>query len=439
MLNRFRTFFNNTIWGIALEKISGRQKLWLRLLRTLALAIRGFREDKIGLRASALTVYTLLAVVPVVALAFGIAKGFGLKEYLERQLLANFTGQEEVLDWIIRFANSFLDHTSGGIIAGIGLVILLWSVLKVFANIEGSFNAIWQIRRSRSWFRKFSDYLSIMLIAPILVIVSSSATVFITTQIERIASEIEFLGLIDQIIFFLVKLIPYVLIWFLFTFLYMFMPNTKVQFRSALIGGIVAGTIFVAVQWLYINSQIGMSRYNAIYGSFAALPLFIIWLQISWLIVLLGGEIAFSDQNMQQYEFESDVENISIYSKNILALIIAHLLIKNFMKAETPLTAEQISSRLKIPIRLVRKILYELLECRIVSESVSPNTKERAYQPGQDIDNLSIAYILERLEHVGKDKILSVNDSSQEKIKSIVDEFKATIKNTEATTLLKKI
>jgi membrane protein len=195
----------------------------------------------------------------------------------------------------------------------------------------------------------------------------------------------------------------------------------------------------VAVQWLYINSQIGVSRYNAIYGSFAALPLFIIWLQISWLIVLFGAEIAFSDQNMQQYEFESDVENISTYSKNILALMIAHLLVKNFMKAETPLTAEQISSRLKIPIRLVRKILYELAECRIVSESVSPNTKERAYQPGQDIDNLSIAYILERLEHIGKDKIMSVNGSSQERIKSIVDEFKATINNTEATTLLKKI
>jgi membrane protein len=439
MLTRFRTFFNNTIWGIPLEKISGRQKIWLRLLRTISLAIRGFREDKIGLRASALTVYTLLAVVPVVALAFGIAKGFGLKEYLERQLLANFKGQEEVLDWIIRFANSFLEHTSGGIIAGIGLIILLWSVLKVFANIEGSFNAIWQIRRSRSWFRKFSDYLSLMLIAPIVVIISSSSAVFITTQIEQIASEIEFLGFIEQIVFFLVKLIPYVLIWVLFTFLYMFMPNTKVQFRSALIGGIVAGTVFVVIQWLYINSQLGMSRYNAIYGSFAALPLFIIWLQISWLIVLFGAEIAFSEQNMQKYEFESDVENISTYSKNILALMIAHLLVKNFMKAETPLSAEQISSQLKIPIRLVRKILYELIECRIISESVSPNTKERAYQPGQDIDNLSIAYILEELEHIGKDKIMSVNGSSQEKIKSIVDEFKATIHSTEATTLLKKI
>ncbi|MBS3769348.1 MAG: YihY/virulence factor BrkB family protein [Bacteroidales bacterium] len=439
MLEKINTFFNETLWGIRLNKITGRQRIWFRLLRTIALAIRGFREDKVGLRASALTVFTLLAVVPVVAMAFGIAKGFGLKEYLERQLLANFSGQEEVLDWIIQFANSFLEHTRGGLVAGIGLVILLWSILKVFSNIESSFNAIWHIHKSRSWLRKFSDYFSLILIAPILAIISSSSAVFISTQIEQIASEIDLLGFIAPVIFFLVRLIPFVLIWFLFTFLYMFMPNNKVNFRSALIGGIVAGTAFVIVQWLYIYFQIGVSRYNAIYGSFAALPLFIIWLQISWLIVLFGAEIAFSDQNMQQYEFESDVENISIYSKNILALLIMHLLVKNFMKAESPLNAEEISNQLKIPIRLVRKILYELVECKIVSESVSPNTKERAYQPGQDPDNLSIAYILEKLEHNGKDKILSIEGKAQEKIKSIVDEFRTTINNTEATTLLKKI
>lgn len=439
MINRLNTFFNETLWGIRLNKITGKQRIWFRLLRTIALAIRGFREDKVGLRASALTVFTLLAVVPVVAMVFGIAKGFGLKEYLERQLLANFAGQEEVLDWIIQFANSFLEHTKGGLIAGIGLVILLWSILKVFSNIESSFNAIWHIHKSRSWFRKFSDYFSLMLIAPILAIISSSSAVFITTQIENIASEIDLLGFIAPVIFFLVRLIPYVLIWLLFTFLYMFMPNTKVEFKSALIGGIVAGTAFVIVQWLYINSQIGVSRYNAIYGSFAALPLFIIWLQISWLIVLLGAEISFADQNMKQYEFESDTENISMYSKNILALMITHSLIKNFMNAETPLTAEQISSRLKIPIRLVRKILYELVECRIVSEIISPNTKERAYQPGQDVDNLSIAFILEKLEHNGKDKIMSFNGEAQEEIKRIVDEYKATINKTEATMLLKNI
>lgn len=438
------TFFNSQLWSIALSNKSGRQRLWLKLLRVLALAVRGFREDKIGLRASALTVFTMLAVVPVVALAFGIAKGFGLKSYLEEQIKLyfsglNMTGQEEILNRIIEFANSFLDNTSGGIIAGIGLVVLLWSVLKVFSNIESSFNAIWQIRKSRSWFRKFSDYLSLMLIGPVVIILSSSAMVFIRTQIEQIAMEINIIGFFQEVILFLVQLIPYVLIWLLFTFLYIFMPNTKVRFRSGLIGGLVAGTAFVIVQHLFINFQIGVSRYNAIYGSFAALPLFLIGLQTSWLIVLLGAEISFADQNLEQYEFESDIENMSIYSKKMIALIITHLLVKNFTKAEDPLTAEEISRQLKIPIRLVRKMLFELLDCRILSEIVSPNTKEQAYQPGQDVDNLTVAFVLEKLEHNGKEGLIRFENASQEKIKSIVEDFSETIQQTDAQRLLKDI
>jgi len=438
------TFFNTKIWSIALSNKSGRQRLWLKLLRVLALAVRGFREDKIGLRASALTVFSLLAVVPVVAMAFGIAKGFGLKSYLEEQIKnyfagLNMTGQEEILEQIIQFANSFLDSTSGGIIAGIGLLILLWSVLKVFSNIEGSFNAIWQIRKSRSWFRKFSDYLSLMLIGPVVVIISSSALVFIRTQIEQIAMEINIIGFFQEVILFLVQLIPYVLIWLLFTFLYIFMPNTKVRFRSGFIGGLVAGTAFVIVQHIFINFQIGVSRYNAIYGSFAALPLFIIGLQISWLIVLFGAEISFADQNLEQYEFESDIDNMSMHSKKMIALTITHLLVKNFVKAEDPLTAEEISRQLKIPIRLVRKMLFELLDCRILSEIVSPNTKERAYQPGQDADNLTVAFVLDKLEHSGKDGLIRFEGASQEKIKNIVEEFSVKIRETEATRPLKNI
>jgi membrane protein len=439
MLQKALKFFNRKIWDIPLERQSGRQKAWLRFLRIIALAVRGFREDKIGLRASALTFFTLLAVVPLMAMIFGIAKGFGLKQYLIDQIHANFSGQQEILNWIINFANSFLDNAKGGIITGIGLVILLWSVLKVFSNIESSFNAIWQIQKSRSWFRKFSDYFSFMFIAPIMMIVASSATVFIKVKFEQIADEVSLIGFLSPLIFFLIRLIPYVLIWGVFTFLYMFMPNIRVKFRSALIAGIAAGTIFVLTQWVYINFQVGVSRYSAIYGSFAALPLFIVWLQISWLIILLGAEISFADQNLQQYEFESDIENISAYSKKILALIITHLLVKNFSKAERPLTAEEISHTLKIPMRLVRKILFQLVECRILSEIVSPDTKERAYQPGQDIDNLTIIYVLNQLDHLGKDKILSEDGTDINRIKGMVDDFNKRLSKTEDNKLLKEI
>jgi membrane protein len=201
----------------------------------------------------------------------------------------------------------------------------------------------------------------------------------------------------------------------------------------------VAGTVFVFIQWVYIHFQVGVSRYNAIYGSFAALPLFIIWMQLSWLIVLLGAEISFADQNLENYEFESDVENISLYGKKTLALIITHLLVKNFTKAQDPLTAEKISHKLKIPIRLVRIILYELVESRILSEIISPNTKERAYQPAQDLDNLSVAFVLKSIEHMGKDKILSIQAEDQEQIKKIVDNQWANMEKADGSTLLKNI
>ena len=170
-----------------------------------------------------------------------------------------------------------------------------------------------------------------------------------------------------------------------------------------------------------------------------ALPLFLIGMQISWLIVLFGAELSFADQNIQRYEFESDIDNMSIYSRKLIAVVITHLLVQNFTKAEEPLTAEEISHRLRIPIRLVRKILFDLVECRILSEIVSPNTKERAYQPGQDVDNLTIAYVLEQLEHHGKDHEIALDDQSHAHIKRIVEEFSKKMRETDANKPLKSL
>jgi membrane protein len=281
-------FIKEDVWRISLKDKPKYFKWLIMPLRVLLIAFRGFKEDKVSLRASALTFYSMLSVVPVVAMGFGIAKGFGFEKMLEKQLAENFADQQEVFNYILTFANSFLENTKGGVIAGIGIAVLFWTVMKVFGNIESSFNAIWQVYKPRVWFRKFSDYLTMMLIAPLLIILSTSANVFITTQISKITSEVALLGYFSPIIFFLVKLIPYVLFWFVLTLIYMVMPNTKVSFKSGFAAGVVAGTIFVFTQYLYIYFQVGVSKYNAIYGSFAALPLFLVWLQTSWLIVLLG-------------------------------------------------------------------------------------------------------------------------------------------------------
>jgi len=438
-LKKIIDFISVDIWRIPLKNLPKYKLFLIKQLRVLLLAFRGYKEDKLGLRASALTYFSMMSVVPVVAMGFGIAKGFGFDKYLENQLIQNFSGQQEVLDWIIKFAHSFLENTQGGIIAGIGIAILIWTVMKVLGNIESSFNAIWQIRTPRVWFRKFSDYLAMMLIAPILLILSTSANVFISTQLTRIMAEVDILGYISPIIFFLIKLIPYVLFWLVLTIIYMVMPNTKVNFKSAFIAGIIAGTIFVFVQWAYIHFQVGVSRYNTIYGSFAALPLFLMWLQISWLIILFGAEISFSVQNVERYEFDPDIQNLSLFSERVLTLMVAQLIVKRFEQGEEPLTDKEISQKLEIPIRLVRDILFVLNESKILTELATQQYKEKAYQPAQDINKITVSYILNAIDHHGVDKILAADSTEKDQIKKLLNDFDLAIQNAKGTMLLKDI
>ena len=435
MIQKVLDFLKNDIWRISFKDMPKYKIIIVKQLRVLLLAFRGYDEDKVSLRSSALTFYSMLSVVPVVAMGFGIAKGFGFDKHLEQQITENFSEQQEVLDYIITFANRFLENTKGGVIAGIGIAVLFWSVMKVLGNIESSFNAIWHIRKPRVWFRKFSDYFSMMLIAPVLIILATSSNVFISTQITRITSEIGLLGIISP----LLKLIPYVLFWLVLTIVYMIMPNTKVNFKSAFIAGIISGTIFVFVQWLYIYFQVGVSKYNAIYGSFAALPLFLIWLQMSWLIVLFGAEISFAVQNVEKYEFEPDSQNLSSYSLRVITLMITHLLIKNFSKGEKALTVHELSKKLEVPIRLTHDIVYKLVDSNIVSEINTIHEKEKAYQPAQDINNLTITYVLNAIDHYGTDKILAIDSVEKDQIKKILTDFDIAIQNSKGTMLIKDI
>ena len=401
LISRVIDFLTTDIWRISLKSLPGKKSFFIRQLRIVVLAIRGFDEDKCQLRASALTFYSLLSFVPVIAMAFGIAKGFGFEKLLEKELLERFPGQQEVLSQVIGFAHSMLENTKGGMIAGIGLLVLFWTIIKVLSHIERSFNDVWEIREARSFGRKFGDYLSIMLIAPLLFIVSSSITVFVKTQFELITEKVAVLGAFSSFIFPIFSLSPYVVMWLLFTFLYIFMPNTKVDFKSGVLAGIVSGTVFQVTQLLYITFQVGVAKYNAIYGSFAALPLFLVWLQISWLIVLFGAEISFAHQNVDTYEFESDCKRISADFKQLLSLQIAHLLVRTFAKGELPLTSSQISHALEIPIRLVRQILYELVESGILSEVRTDDEQIFAYQPACDIHSFTVKFIIDALERYG--------------------------------------
>jgi len=395
-------FLKTDVWRLKANQLSPRQFFAIKQLRILLLAVRRFIEDKCDLRASALTFYSLLSIVPVAAMAFAIAKGFGVDKILAQQLMTSLEGHEEVAEKIIRFSQSLLENTKGGAIAGVGIVILFWTVVKVLGNIESSFNDIWGVKSARSFNRKLADFLSIMTICPILFIAASGATVLITTQVTAIVERLSFLGYLARLIILCLKILPYAVVWLLFTFIYAFMPNTKVEFKSALWGGIFAGTIYQLVQFAYITFQVGVANYGAIY---AALPLFLAWLQLSWLIVLFGAEVSFAHQNVASFESEPDCLNVSHSFKRITALLVTYLCVKKFINAETPPTAVDIARELEVPIPLVRSLLTELTESRLLSEVCLDHLNQIAYQPACDIDRLNVAGIMERLDQRGVDTI----------------------------------
>ncbi|MBC2705339.1 YihY/virulence factor BrkB family protein [Desulfobacula sp.] len=385
-------------------------------------AAKGFREDRCDLRASSLTLFTLLSIVPVMAMAFGIAKGFGFKEILEKRVLELFAGQEEVIQNVLAFSSNLLEKTKGGLMAVFGIILLFYSLIKLIGHIENAFNKIWWVNDDRPLIRKFTDYIAISITAGILVIFSSSANIFITAYLARFLSNLQLPGNVEQLISLGLNIFSFLPIWILFIFFYIFIPNKKIDIKAALAGGIIAGTIFQVTQMTYLKFQIGVSNYNAIYGSFAALPLFLIWLQASWVIVLFGAEVAFSWENTEALETQDiDYGKISIRLKKLIVLRIVHLCVNRFANKETPASDIDIASKIKIPLKIIKVLLVKLVECRVLLEVNGPDNI--GYVPASDIECLTIFDVLTAFEQRGDDVIQVGGTIEFEALEESLDDF----------------
>lgn len=377
-----------------------------RLLRVLSDTFRGFIEDECYLKASALTFYSLLSIVPVLAVLFGIAKGFGFEKNLEFEINQHFIEQKELIEKLIQFAYSWLDTVRGGLIAGVGAVTLLWSVFGLLNNIETALNSIWKTRKERSYLRKINDYLAAIVIGPILFVTSSSITVYLSSRITQTAHEYLLVEAVSPLLFSILKLFPFFLSSFLFVFLYLLLPNTKVYFRSAFIAGCVAGSAFQLWQWIYIKFQLIASSYGTIYGSFAALPLFLIWLQVSWLILLAGAELA--------YELENDVfvpnRKQTIISVKAAALLITFRCIEAFLKGLPPLTDQKLGNELGISLYHLQNIIEVLKNGKILS-SIILEDGTIGYHPARAIDTINFTSVCEAVEQ-GEQLSASIEHSS---------------------------
>lgn len=399
-INQIKAFLLEDIWRVTDDEVSKKRGMIYNAIKIITLSIKEFTERRIVNKASALTYNTLLAIIPILAILFAIARGFGFANLLEDQFRSGLEGQALTAETILSFIDSYLSHAKSGIFIGVGLIMLFYTVLLLTYNMERTFNSIWQVKKPRSLYRKMTDYFSMLLLLPLLILLSSGISIFMSTFLKNI----EEFALLAPIVKFLVRLTPFVLTWGMFTALYIFMPNTKVKFRYAILPGILAGTAFQVFQYLYIGSQIWVSRYNAIYGSFAAIPMFLLWTQISWSICLYGAQLCYVAQNLRNFSFSKETENISRRYHDYLCILIMSLICKRFQTTQPPYTAESLSDEHKIPIRLTTTILYELQDLHMLHETpVEDDDEEMAYLPAVDINRMNVAMLLSRLDKAGSE------------------------------------
>ena len=401
-MKRLIQFLQKDIWRISPDEVSPVKYLLLEVLKKLLLAIRFFTAKRVMQKASALTYSMLLAIVPIMAVVFAIARGFGYSKYIEVWFRDAFQSQPQAADIIIGFVNSYLVHTQSGVFLGVGLVFMLYTVLMLVSNVEDAFNEIWQVKKPRSIFRTFTDYLAMFFLFPIIIVLTSGISIFMAT----VANSLPNFLLLGPVVRWLIDFLPYVLMSGMFIALYIFMPNTRVRLKSALVPGILAGIAMQGLQIFYIHSQMFLSSYNAIYGSFAALPLFMLWVQISWTICLFGAELCYTNQNLDYYDYDANTGEISHRYKLLMAALLMSKICKRFANGQRAYSAYELRGLTNIPIRIVNDLLYELIDAKLLIEISGDEKGETSrFMPAEDIHNLTYGVLVDRMESKGKWKI----------------------------------
>lgn len=392
---RLRDFLATGMWQVDLASLPSWRRFLLRQLQLWVLAGREFVADRCLLHATALAFISLLTIVPLFALMFAVLKGFGVQNHLQPLLLSHLAaGSEPVADAIIGYINK----TNVGQLGAVGLLFLVIAVLSLLSGVEKTFNTIWGVTETRSIARRFTSYFSVVTIGPVFVVAAISMTGSLEsrTLMERLLD----LALVGNLLIVLLNVLPFVVMWLVLAGLYLFIPNTRVQPRAALLGGMFGGTLWQLSQWAYIDFQVGVARYNAIYGTLAALPIFMIWLYLAWAIVLLGLEVTFAVQNLRSVRQDLRGGRVSITGRTRVVLAILLHLARSFHQGTAPPTAEALAMELEIPPRLLLGILELLQRLELVTE-VAAADGTISYLPARDPETLTLADVLTRIATEG--------------------------------------
>lgn len=392
-------FVQQDMWRLLPEEISPLLRPVVSVSKVVYRATASFIEDHQVDKAAALTYSTVLSIVPMLAIIVGIAKGFGIQTVVADALMSALPGQKEQISVVFEYVENYLSQVQGGLFIGLGLIILFYTVLMLISSIEDAFNSIWQAPHARSWTRRIFDYFGLFLLLPIVLLCSSAITIAMTTIRTSSLSEVPaFASLLDGAM----ELVPLVLSIGIFLLLYMYLPNVRVRFVPALIAGILAGVAFQVFQTLYINGVLWISRYNAIYGSFAAFPLLLLWLQLSWSITLYGAQLSYTIQNIQSFAFGQATMRVSRRYLDFVCLIVISRITKRFaQQREAPYDATTLSNECRIPLRMTVKALYRLEQIGLIVEIHYGDDATAYYQPAIDTNLLSVDYVISSLDRHG--------------------------------------
>lgn len=399
-------FVSEDVWKFKSNNI------FVHIIKTLNLSIRCFMNEQLQQRASALTYRTLLAIVPATALLLALGKGFGFNNILESHLAQALPFKHEQLEYFFNFVDAYMEEMKAGVFVGIGVVLLLWLLVNLLDEIVKTFNKLWSVP-NRKLVRRLSDYLAMFFVLPLLLLASNAMSIFVSTALDN--------TLLSSMTQYIMHFLSYVLSWLLFTAVYMLLPNTKVKFKHAFVSGIICGTAFNISQWIYLSGQIWVSKYNAVYGSFAFLPLLMLWIQVAWLICLIGVVLSYSSQNVYNYEFQKEVRQISPRYYDKVVVIIMSIILQRKREGKHPMTCHELSYHYQIPVQLVSRAITDMTQADLLLPT--PVEKDFAYIATVDSDVVTVEYLLQRIKQYGCENFVDTIDNLPADEVKVIDDY----------------
>lgn len=420
---KIHTFLSTDMWQLDTGTLSRFRALLVYVTKLVYLTFREYTQNELTLRAMGLVYTTLLSIVPLLAFSVSILKAFGVVENQLEPFLLSFleplgSQGQEISAKILEFINKI----NFGVLGVIGLLMLIYTSISLIKKIEDSLNLIWKLKKGRSIARRFSDYISTLLIGPVLMFAALALTAsFESNAIVQKVLTIEAIGVIFYIF---AKILPYLIIILVFTFIYLIIPNTKVKMKSALIGGIIAGIAWQTTGWVFTVSVARSTKYAAIYSSLAVLIIFMIWVYINWLILLIGAQIAYCHQNLEILDLGKITFKLSNRLRERLSLMLIYMIGYNYYHGKERLSQNELAQRLEIPDEAVAEIIYDLESSNIIIDVAD---EPASYIPSRDIESITLKEVLEAVREDRSSPLMDENLLSQESVNSVIKDVENAI------------